>query len=95
MAKQISTVILNTEKKLCKLLLDKELLTTYRNVKRYPEGFNVKFNFSLCANNSHIQKYCKTIITLIAVFCKLYVFRQNLDNFNILVESLYKNMLHD
>ena len=35
------------------------------------------------------------IITLIAVFCKLYGFRQNLDNFNILLESLYKNMLHD
>ena len=36
-----------------------------------------------------------TMITLIALFLKLYIFRQNLDNFNILVESLYGNMLHD
>ena len=28
------------------------------------------------------------IITLIVVFCKLYAFRQNFDNFNILTESL-------
>ena len=35
------------------------------------------------------------IITLIVVFCKLYVFRQNFDSYNILVESLYRNMLHD
>ena len=35
------------------------------------------------------------MITLIALFLKLYIFRQNLDNFNILVESLYGNMLHD
>ena len=34
------------------------------------------------------------IITLI-VNCKLHIFRQNLDNFNILVESLYENMLND
>ena len=34
-------------------------------------------------------------IILITVFCKLYVFRQKLDNFNISVESLYGNMLHD
>ena len=94
MVKQISTVLLNTKKKLCKLLLHKELLTTYRNVKRSSKGFNIKFNYTLCANNPHLQKYCKTI-TLIAVFCKLYVFRQNLDNFNILVESFYRNMLHD
>ena len=31
------------------------------------------------------------IITLIAIFCKLYVFRQNLDNVNILVESLHES----
>ena len=35
------------------------------------------------------------ILTLIAVFYKLYVFRQNLGNFNILVERLYGRMLHD
>ena len=35
------------------------------------------------------------MITLIALFLKLYIFRQNLDNFIILVESLYGNMLHD
>ena len=35
------------------------------------------------------------IITLITVFCKLYVSRQNLDNFNILLGSLYRNMLHN
>ena len=63
MVKQISAVLLNTEKKLCKLLLHKELLITYRNVKRYPKGFDIKFNLSLCANNHHLQKYCKTILT--------------------------------
>ena len=35
------------------------------------------------------------MIALIAVFCILYVFRQNLDNFNISVKRLYGNMLHD
>ena len=56
MVKQISTAHLNTAKKLCKLLLHEELLTTYRNVKFYPKGFNIKFNLSLCANNPHLQK---------------------------------------
>ena len=37
MVKQISTVLLNTEKKHCKLLL--------------------------CANNPHLQKYCKAILS--------------------------------
>ena len=37
MVKQISIVLLNTNKKLRKLILQKELLTTYRNVKRYPK----------------------------------------------------------
>ena len=63
MVKQISTVLLNTEKKLYKLLLRKELLMTYRIVKRYPKGFNIKFNLSLCANNPHLQKYCKKILS--------------------------------
>ena len=38
MVKQISIVLLNTNKKLRKLILQKELLTTYRNVKRYPKA---------------------------------------------------------
>ena len=63
MVKQISTVFLNTEKNFCKLLLHKELLITYRNVKRYPKGFNIKFNLSLCANNPHLQKCCKKILS--------------------------------
>ena len=66
MLKQISTVLLNPEKKLCKVLLLKELLITYRNVKRYPKGFNIKSNLSLCANNPHLQKYCKTILSRVS-----------------------------
>ena len=63
MVKQISAVkkLWNIEKELFKLLLHKELLPTYRNVKRYPKGFNIKFNLSWCANNPDLQKYCKTI----------------------------------
>ena len=49
--------------KFCKLLLHKELLTTYRNAKRFPKGFNIKFNFSFCANNPHLQKYCKAMLS--------------------------------
>ena len=30
-------------------------------LKRYPKGFNIKFDLSLCANNPYLQKYCKTI----------------------------------
>ena len=63
MVKQISAVPLNTEKKLFKLLLHKKLLITYRNVKCYHKGFNIKFNLSLCANNLNSQKYCKTILS--------------------------------
>ena len=63
MAKQISTVLLNTDRKLCKRLLHKELLITYRNVKRYPKGFNIKFSLQLCTSNPHLQKHCKTILS--------------------------------
>ena len=63
MVKQISTVLLNTDKRLCKRLLHKKLLFTYRNVKRYPKDFNIKLNLSLCANNPHLQKYWKTILS--------------------------------
>ena len=63
MTKQISAVLLNAKKKFCKLLLHKELLTTYRIAKNYPKGFNIKFNLPLCATNPHLQKYCKAILS--------------------------------
>ena len=54
--------LLNTEKNLCKLLLQKDFLTIYKSHNRQPKGFNVKFNLSLCANNEHLQRSCKSIL---------------------------------
>ena len=63
MVKQISAVLLNTEKNFCKLLLHRELLIAYRNAKCYPKGFNIIFNLSLSTNNPDLQKYCKTMLS--------------------------------
>ena len=60
--KHLSTSLLNTEKKLCKLILHKDFLTIYKNHNRQPQGFNIKFNLSLCANNEHLQRSCKSIL---------------------------------
>ena len=62
MVKHLSTSLLNTEIKLCKLLLHKDFLTIYKNHNRKPKGFNIKFNLSLCANNRHLQRFCKSIL---------------------------------
>ena len=50
------------KKKLCKLLLHKDFLTINKNQNRQPKGFNIKFNLSLCANNEHLQRSCKSIL---------------------------------
>ena len=60
--KHLSTSLLNTEKKLWKLLLHKDFLTIYKNHKRQPKGFNIKFNLSWRANNKHLQRFCKSIL---------------------------------
>ena len=62
MVKHLSTSLLNTEKKLYKLLLHKDFLTIYKNHNRQPEGFNIKFNLSLYANNEHLQRLCQSIL---------------------------------
>ena len=60
--KHLSTSLLNTEKKLWKLSLHKDFLTIYKNHKRQPKGFNIKFNLSWRANNKHLQRFCKSIL---------------------------------
>ena len=60
--KHLSMSLLNTEKNLCKLLLQKDFLTIYKSHNRQSKGFNVKFNLSLCANNEHLQRSCKSIL---------------------------------
>lgn len=60
MVKQFSIVLFYTKKRLGKLLLHKKFPPT-RNVKRYPKGCNIKFNFSMYANKLHLQKHCKTL----------------------------------
>ena len=62
MVKHLSTTLLNTEKKLCILSLHKDFLTIYKNHDRQPKGFNIKFNLSLCVNNEHLQRSCKSIL---------------------------------
>ena len=61
MVKHLSTSLLNTEKKLCILLLHKDFLTICKSHNRQPKGFNIKFNLSLCGNNKHLQRSCKSI----------------------------------
>ena len=52
-----------TEKKLCKVLLHKELLITQRNVKRYPKGFTIVSRVLEEVNKDihRLKKQCKNL----------------------------------
>ena len=48
--------------KIKKLLLHKNLLTTYKRYEKYPKGLNIKFNLALCINNKQLQRKCEVIL---------------------------------
>ena len=101
MVKHLSTSLLNTEKKLCKLLLHKDILTIYKNHNRQPKGFNIKFNLSLCAKNKDLQRSCKPILNKASRNIKEIIKAVNIDIHHLkgkrkqLKTELYNTMLHN
>ena len=102
MVKHLSTSLLNTEKKLCELLLHKDFLTIYKNHNRQPKGFNIKFNLSLCANNKHLQRSCKSTLNKASRnVLKEVIKAVNIDLHHLkrkrkrLKTELYNTMLHN
>ena len=102
MVKHLSTSLLNTEKKLCILLLHKDFLTICKSHNRQPKGFNIKFNLSLCGNNKHLQKSCKSISNKASRnILKKVIKAVNIDIHHLkrkrkqLKTELYNTMLHN
>ena len=55
-------LILNKEKQLCGYTLHQELLTNYKRNRRYPKGFRLKFNLSLCSDSPELKRNCNNVL---------------------------------
>ena len=55
-------LILNIEKQLCGYTLHQELLTNYKRNRRYPKGFRLKFNLSLCSDSPELKRNCNNVL---------------------------------
>ena len=73
-----------------------------KNHNRQPKGFNIKFNLSLCANNKHLQRSCKSILNKASRnILKEVIKAVNIDIYHLkrkrkqLKTKLYNTILHN
>ena len=57
---------LNKEIQLCRYTLPQEL-TNYKCNRRYPQGFRLKFNLSLCSDSRKLQRNCDNVLRSVSL----------------------------